>query len=439
MARPADLQRRAWRAALLRFDADPGTGEAGHEYLPDGVLLVEAGRVAAFGPAETLLRELPPDTPIEDHRGCLLLPGFIDTHIHFPQIDVIGSGGRVLLDWLETHTFPAERRYADTAYAAAAAEAFLDELLASGTTTAMVYCTVHAGATDAFFAAAARRGLRMIAGKVLMDRNCPDYLRDPEGGGLDETRRLIERWHGRDRIGYAVTPRFAASSTPAQLQGAGAILREHPGLFMQTHLAENRQEIAWTAELYPEARSYLDVYDRCGLVRERAVFAHCIHLEQVDRRRMAQAGAAAAFCPTSNLSLGSGLFDIAATDAAGLRFSIATDVGGGTSFSQFRSMDEAVKIAMLQGQYLSPLRAFYLATLGAARCLGLATQIGSLAEGSEADFILIDPGATPLLARRHAQSATLSQQLRVIMTLADERAIRLTCSMGVPVHHARHA
>ena len=328
MAHRTDLPPlRAWRGSLLRFTGDPGAGDGAHEYFADGVMLVDGGRVAAFGPADAVLNGLARDVPVEDCSGKLILPGFIDNHIHFPQIDVIGSGGRELLDWLETHTFPAERRYADDRYAAAAAEDFLDELLRHGTTTAMVYSTLHTGATDAFFAAARTRGLRMIAGKVLMDRNCPEYLRDPPGGGLDETRALIERWHGVDRLSYAITPRFAASSTEAQLAGAGLIAREHPGVFIQTHLAENHTEIAWTKQLYPDAASYLAIYERFGLVRDRAVFAHCIHMEHGDRVRMAGAGAAAAFCPTSNLSLGSGLFDIAATDAAGLRFSIATDVG----------------------------------------------------------------------------------------------------------------
>jgi guanine deaminase len=423
---------RAWRGSLLRFTGDPGAGDSACEYFADGLMWVEHGRVAAFGPAELLLRELPPGIPVEDCTGKLILPGFIDNHIHFPQIDVIGSGGRELLDWLETHTFPAERRYADAAYAAAAAEDFLDELLRHGTTTAMVYCTVHTAATDAFFAAARARGLRMIAGKVLMDRNCPDYLRDPPGGGLDETRALIQRWHGVDRLSYAVTPRFAASSTAAQLAGAGEIARDHPGVFIQTHLAENHAEIAWTKQLYPDASSYLAVYERFGLVRNRAVFAHCIHMEHSDRLQMARAGAAAAFCPTSNLSLGSGLFDIAATDAAGLQFSIATDVGGGTSFSQFRSMDEATKVAMLKGQYLSPLRAFYLSTLGAARALGLEDRIGSLATGAEADFIIIDPEAIPLLSRRWHQSDSLTGKLRLLITLGDERVVHTTCSLGAP-------
>lgn len=434
MAHPAEPGRRAWRGALLRFTADPGAQDSGYEYFPDGLMLVDDGRVAAFGPAGILLRDIPREVPVEDCRGCLLLPGFIDTHIHFPQLDVIGSGGRQLLDWLETHTFPAERRYADTAYAAAAAEVFLDELLAHGTTTAMVYCTVHMGATDAFFAAAQRRGLRMIAGKVLMARNCPEWLSDGPGGGLDETRELIARWHGSGRLAYAVTPRMAVSCTEAQLAGVGAIAAEIPGLFVQTHLSENHGEIALTKTLFPDAHSYLEVYERFGLVRERAVFAHCIHMEDADRRRMAGAGAAAAFCPTSNLSLGSGLFDLDATDRAGLKFSIATDVGGGTSFSQFRSLDEASKVAMLQGQYLSPLRAFYLATLGAARCLGLERQIGSLATGAEADFIVVDPDAIPLLARRRAQSATLTELLRLLITLGDERVVRTTYSGGVAVH-----
>lgn len=433
-ARPAEPRLRAWRGSLLRFHADPGAGDAGCEYFHDGLLVAVAGRVAAAGPAELLLRELPRDLPVEDCRGCLLLPGFIDTHIHFPQLDVIGSGGRQLLDWLETHTFPAERRYEDSAYAAAAAEVFLDELLAHGTTTAMVYCTVHEGATDAFFAAAHRRGLRMIAGKVLMSRCCPEWLSDGPDGGLPATRRLIERWHGRDRLAYAVTPRFALGCTDEQMMGAARLAAEIPGLFIQTHLAENHGEIALTREHYPEARSYLDVYDRFGLVRERAVFAHCIHMEDMDRRRMAEAGAAAAFCPTSNLSLGSGLFDLDATDRAGLKFSIATDVGGGTSFSQFRSLDEACKVAMVQGQYLSPLRAFYLATLGAARCLGLERETGSLAVGADADFIVLDPDAIPLLARRRAQTDSLDGLLRLLITLGDERVVRATYSGGAQVH-----
>lgn len=432
MAQLADITpvRQIHRGRLLRFTGDPGAGGDGHEYFTDGVLLVENGLVAEAGPAEQLMSRLPSGLPETRHGERLLLPGFIDTHIHFPQLDVIGSGGQQLLDWLTDYTFPEEARFADAAHAAAVAELFLDELLRHGTTTALVFCTVHSASVEAFFSAAQRRGLRMIAGKALMDRHCPDNLRDPPGGGIDQSRALIERWHGRDRLGYAVTPRFAPACSPQQLEGAGRLAAEFPDCHIHSHLAENHAEIAWVRTLFPEAASYLDVYDRYGLVRNRSVYAHCLHLSNEDRERMARAGAAAAFCPTSNLYLGSGLFDLAASDAAGLRYSIATDVGGGTSFSLLRTLDEACKVAKLQGQYLSPLRAFYLATLGAAHCLDLAPRVGSLQPGSEADFIVMDPRSTPLLARRAAASRSLQEELRVLMTLGDDRLIHSTYSLG---------
>ncbi|MET0279602.1 MAG: guanine deaminase [Steroidobacteraceae bacterium] len=432
MAQLADITpvRQIHRGRLLRFTADPGSSRDSHEYFEDGVLLVDNGLVAEAGPAAELLPRLPTGLPETRHGGRLLMPGFIDTHIHFPQLDVIGSGGMQLLDWLNDYTFPEEARFADAAHAATVAELFLDELLRHGTTTALVFCTVHTASVDAFFTAAQRRGLRMIAGKALMDRNCPENLRDPPGGGIDESRSLIERWHGRDRLGYAITPRFAPACSGAQLAAAGRLAAEFPDCHIHSHLAENHAEVAWARTLFPEAGSYLDVYDRHGLVRGRSVYAHCLHLSDADRQRMASAGAAAAFCPTSNLYLGSGLFDLAASDAAGLRYGIATDVGGGTSFSLLRTLDEACKVAKLQGQYLSPLRAFYLATLGAARCLDLAPRIGSLALGSEADFIVLDAEATPLLARRTRACRSLEEQLRVLMTLGDERSIHATYSLG---------
>ena len=363
-----------------------------------------------------------------------MLPGFIDTHIHYPQSDVIAAGGRQLLDWLENYTFVEERRFADPEHAAEVAEFFLDELARNGTTTALVFCTVHPVSVDAFFAAAARRRLRMIAGKVLMDRNAPPALCDSPERADAESRALIERWHGRDRLLYAITPRFAPTSSEAQLQVAGQLAREFPDAFIHSHLAENHDEIRWVRELFPASRSYLDVYDRFGLLRERAVYAHCIYLDAADRRRMAQSGAAAAFCPTSNLYLGSGLFDIAAADAAGMRFSTATDVGGGTSFSMLRTLDEARKVARLQGQDLSPLRALYLATLGAARCLKVDDRIGRLEVGAEADFIVLDLEATALMARRGAAAATLSDALRILITLGDDRAIAATYILGHQVH-----
>ncbi|WP_020651156.1 guanine deaminase [Solimonas variicoloris] len=418
----------AHRGALLHFSGDPGDhDDAGsYHHHEDGLLLVEDGRVAAAGSAAELLPALPDGTPIVDHGTDLLLPGLIDTHIHFPQTEVIGSAGRDLLDWLEHYIFAVEARFGDYAYASEVAEVFLDELLRNGTTTALVFCTVHKASVEAFFAAAERRGLRMIAGKVLMDRNCPANLRDTAEDGERETRELIETWHGRGRLAVAITPRFAPTSTPAQLAAAGRLAREYHDTYIHSHLAENLGEIAWVRELFPERRSYLDVYDHYGLLRERAVYAHCIHLDSVDRRRMADCGACAAHAPTSNLYLGSGLFDFAASDEAGLRFGVATDVGGGTSFSMLRTLGEAYKVAQLRGQRLTPLRAFYLATLGNARVLQLQNRIGSFAAGCEADFIAIDWQATPLLARRIAGCRSLSEKLLVLMTLGDERAVRRT-------------
>jgi guanine deaminase len=298
----------------------------------------------------------------------------------------------------------------------------------------LVFCTVHPESVDAFFIAAERRRLRMIAGKVMMDRNAPDGLCDSPERSDRESRALLERWHGKDRLHYAITPRFAVTSSEAQLRVAGRLARDFPDAFIHSHLAETHSEIAWVRELFPASRSYLDVYDGHGLLRERAIYAHCIYLDAHDRARMAESGAAAAFCPTSNLYLGSGLFDIAAADAAGMRFSTATDVGGGSSFSMLRTLDEARKVARLQGQDLAPLRAFYLATLGAARCLGLEDRIGRLEVGAEADFIVLDLQATELIARRTAAAHTLSDVLRILMTLGDDRAVKATYILGRQVH-----
>jgi guanine deaminase len=435
MARLADAQpRTAHRGALLSFRADPGADDApdSFEYFADGLLIVVDGRVRAIGPAAELLPTVQGKLPIIEHGKRLLLPGFIDTHIHYPQTDVIGSPGNDLLDWLQNYTFAAETRFADAGHARSVAEFFCEELLRNGTTTAQVLGTVHRAATDAFFEVAAARRLRMIAGKVLMDRNCPPQLQDTAEQGEAESRALIERWHGHERLHYAITPRFAATSSPAQLASAGRLAAQHPDVFIHSHLAENREEVAWIRELFPKARSYLDVYDRFGLLRERATYAHCIHLDARDRLRMADSGACVAFAPTSNLYLGSGLFDLAAADDAQLKFALATDVGGGSSFSQLRTMGEAYKVAQLQGQRLTPLRAFYLCTLGAARTLRLEDRIGRFAAGTEADFIVLDPEATPLLARRMAQCCTLSEQLLVWMTLGDDRAIAAAYVLGMP-------
>jgi guanine deaminase len=436
MAHPIDAGPAAHRGQLLSFVSDPGEGADGASFRfhPDGALIVDDGRITAVGPADSVLGALPETVPVIDHGRRLLLPGFIDIHIHYPQTDVIAAGGRHLLDWLENHTFVEERRFGDPTHAAAVSEFFLDELARNGTTTALVFCTVHPASVDAFFVAAQRRRLRMIAGKVLMDRNAPPDLCDTPAAVDHESRQLLERWHGQDRLLYAITPRFAPTSSDAQLRAAGQLARDFPGAFIQSHLAENHDEIRWVRELFPAARSYLDVYDGFGLLRERAVYAHCLHLDETDRRRLAQSGAAAAFCPTSNLYLGSGLFDIGAADAAGMRFATATDVGGGSSFSMLRTLDEARKVARLQGQDLSPLRAFYLATLGAARCLKLDDRIGRLEVGAEADFIVLDPAATPLLARRTGDAPSLSDLLRILLTLGDDRAVVATYILGRQVH-----
>ena len=425
-------QRTAHCGSILHFHADPGLRDdpAAYEFWERGVLIVADGHVEAVGPAAALLPAAGGDLCIVEHGRRLIMPGFIDTHIHYPQTDVIASGGHNLLEWLEHYTFPAEQRFADADHARAVAEFFLDELLRNGTTTAQVLGTVHKQSVDIFFRAAAARRLRMIAGKTLMDRHCPEGLCDSAADGERDMRALIETWHGRERLHYAITPRFAATSSAAQLQGAGRLAREFPDVYIHSHLAENRDEVSWVRHLFPERRSYIDVYDRYGLLRERATYAHCIYLDATDRERLAASGAGAAFAPTSNLYLGSGLFDIAASDAAGMRFALATDVGGGSSFSMPRTMAEAYKVAQLQGQRLSPLRAFYLATLAGARMLGLDDRIGRFAPGSEADFIVLDPQATPLLARRMEQSHTLSERLLVLMTLADDRAVAATYVLG---------
>ena len=311
------------------------------------------------------------------------------------------------------------------------AEFFLDELLRNGTTTAMVYGTVHRTSADAFFEAAEGRGMRMIAGQVLMDRHCPEALRGTDRCWID-VRESLGQWEGRGRLHYAITPRFAITSSDEQLRAAGDLARAHPRAYIQSHLAEHREEVAWVRRLFPGARSYLDVYERFGLLRERSIYAHCLHLDAEDRRRMAEAGAAAAFCPTSNLFLGSGLFNLEATDAAGLRYSLATDVGAGTTFSMLKTMQEAYKVAQLQGQSLTALRAFYLATLAGARALRLDDRIGSFQPGREADFVVLSPDATPLLSRRMKLAKSLEEKLFAWMILGDERAVRETWILGVP-------
>ncbi len=422
----------AFRGSILHCLDDPGDGIASPavEFFEDGILWVVDGRVERLGDAASLLPQLPEGVEVTDYSGRLILPGFIDTHIHYPQTDMIASYGEQLLDWLEKYAFPTEARFADADHAAETAAFFLDELLRNGTTTAQILGTVHPQSVDAIFTAAQKRGLRLIAGKVLMDRNCPENLRDTPDDAYRDSKALIERWHRQDRLLYAITPRFAPTSTEAQLARAGQLAREHPDTFVHTHLAENKAEVAWVAELYPESRSYLDVYDRSGLLRERSTFAHSIHLDHTDRRRMAETGASMAFCPTPNLFLGSGLFDFAAAKALGVRVGLGTDVGGGTSFNLLRTLSEAYKVVQLQGQKLAPFQALYLATLAGAKALHLDDRIGNFLVGKEADFVVLDWDSTPLIARRMRVARDLVEKLFALIMLGDDRAIFATHIMG---------
>ena len=422
---------RAFRAQILHFTAvpDPLTG-AGIEFFEDGVLLVENGRVKALGDAQEMARQGVDLRECEHFPDHLLMPGFIDSHIHYPQTSVIASYGEQLLDWLNNFTFPTELQFADAEFAAAAADAFLKFLLQNGTTSAMVYTTVFAQSTQAFFATAAKMNLRMIAGKVMMDRHAPPGLLDTPESSDSDCRKLIEQWHNQHRLSYALTPRFAPTSSPEQLAVTGNIYRDYPDLYLQTHLSENHQEIEWIKSLYPQARDYLDVYDHYGLLGARSVFGHGIHLSEREVARLAETGSGIAFCPTSNLFLGSGLLDMARLEDAGVPVSLATDVGGGTSFSQLRTLAEAYKVLQLQGQNLHSLKGFYMATLGNARALQLDHCIGNFEQGKEADFILINLGATPLQAMRQQHTKTLSEKLFALMTLGDEHNIARTYIMG---------
>jgi len=431
-------QLHAFRGALVDFVDDPHVlGDSACRFIPDGVLVVRGGRVEQVGAAGDVLPQLPRDTTVADYRGRLILPGFVDTHIHYAQTDMIGSYGEQLLAWLENYTFPTERGFDDPVHAREVAAFFIQELLRNGTTSAMVFATVHRDSVDAIFEAAAAQNMCLAAGKVMMDRNCPEFLRDTPASSYEDASALIERWHGAGRLRYAVTPRFAPTSSEAQLKMAGRLLDEHPGVHLQSHVAENPQEVRWVAELFPWSRSYLDVYDRFGMLRERAVFAHCIHLDETDRLRMTASGAAAAFCATSNLFLGSGLFDPQRAAEVGMRVGIGTDVGAGTSFSMLRTLDESYKVAQMGGHRLSPLRAFYLATLGGARSLYLDDTIGNFAVGKHADFVVIDPEATPLLARRMARTQSLADRLFLLMTLGDDRAVAATYVAGRPAHERK--
>ena len=411
------------------FLTDPRTAFV-HE--PDGLVICRNGMIKAVGSYGALRSELPPNANVADYSGCLIAPGFIDTHIHYVQTGIIGAQGHQLLDWLNDYTFVAEQAFADPAVAQETARVFCDELVRQGTTTALVFCSVHAGSVDALFAEAERHNLRLIAGKVLMDRNAPAALTDTARSGYDQSKALIDRWHGRGRCLYAVTPRYAGSSTPEQLELAGTLWREHPGVFMQTHISEQHDEIAWVMKLFPQRRDYLDIYAHYGLIGRRAVLAHGVHLDESEFERCHASGTALAHCPTSNLFLGSGLFPLrAARDPRRpIHVGLGTDIGAGTSFSLLATMGEAYKVAQLRNDPVNAVEAFFLSTLGGARALALEDRVGTLAPGHEADMVVLDPNATPLLAFRNRRSRSIVETLAVLMTLGDDRAVRATYVAG---------
>jgi guanine deaminase len=425
---------RVIRGRIISFLGEPRlAGPGAMTIIEDGAVLVENHRIAAVGEAAAIRARAPRDAVLDDHAGKLVMPGFIDTHIHYPQTRVIASYGAQLLEWLRKYTFVEEQKLRERGHADIVARFFLDEMFRQGTTTAMVYCTVHPESVDAFFEESLRRGARMIAGKVMMDRNAPAGLTDDPQRGYDESKALIARWRGRGRLDYAVTPRFAVTSTEAQLEAAGALLRENPGAYMQTHLDENHAEIAFVKQLFPWAETYLAVYERYGLLGPRSVFGHCIHLEESEVAALAASHSVAAFCPTSNLFLGSGLFDMKRLDEHGVRVSLATDVGGGTSYSMLQTANEAYKVLQMGGQSWPAAQAFYQMTLGNARALGLEDRIGAIRTGLEADIVVLDARATPAMAHRmESVAGDIAEELFILMMMGDDRAVSQTYVAGRP-------
>ncbi len=420
------------RGRVLTFTDEPQNAQdtQSYKYLEDGAVLIKDGKITKLGDYSAVSLVASEDVRIVDHRPNLILPGFIDTHIHYPQTQIMASYAGNLLDWLNTHTFVAEQKFRDEQHAQSIADRFLDELIDNGTTTAVAYCSVHPQSADAYFRASQARNMRMIGGKVMMDRNAPEALRDTAQTGYDETKDLIQRWHGVDRLAYAISPRFAITSTPEQLELSGALVREYPECYVQTHLSENRDEIEFTKSLYSEMPDYLGIYEHYGLLGYKTLLGHSIHLEDRELGIMAETRSVAVFCPTSNLFLGSGLFDRDRVEAAGVRVSVATDVGAGTSFSMLRTMDEAYKIMQLQQQRLNPLQSFYMMTLGNARALSLEDKIGTLEEGTEADLVVLDSAATSSARLRTRDDFDLEQELFLLQTLGDDRFVVQTYIAG---------
>jgi guanine deaminase len=418
----------AVRGHVITFSDDPFVSDRALTDIADALIVSEGGKIAAFGSYEDTLAAVPAGVEIEHHGGALICPGFVDTHAHYVQTPIVGAFGDELLAWLDNYAYPAEERVRDPHEAESVAAVYFDQLLANGTTTALTFCATFAESVDAFFEEAARRGMRMIGGKVLMDRNAPEQLCDSAQSGYEQSKKLIARWHGRGRALYAITPRFAPTSTPEQLELAGALWAESPGTFIHTHIAESAAEIALVEKLFPQQGGYLDVYDHYGLLGRRSVLAHGVHLSETERARLRETETALAHCPTSNLFLGSGLFDMGAAKQGGrqLHVGLGTDIGAGTSFSLLATMGEAYKVGQLRSFTMSAQKLFYLATLGGARALALDELIGSIAIGREADFVVLDPTATPLLAYRSAAAESTEEIMFLLAALGDDRAVAAT-------------
>jgi guanine deaminase len=423
----------ALRGRLLWFVESPEEqGDSAVRYIQDGLLVLSGGKVLSVGETGDLRSLLPDGVKIRDHVGKLIVPGFIDPHIHLPQTQVVASWAAQLLDWLNTYTFVEEQKYADPVHAARGAAFFFDELLSNGTTTAVAFCSVHSASAEAFFAESERRNTRMAAGKVMMDRYAPPALTDTPRSGYEESKALITRWHGRGRQLYAIAPRFAITSSPEQLEAAGALSREHPDCLVETHISENLEEIETARRLYPDCADYTAIYEKYGLLGKTSLMGHSIHLSESERQRYAEANAVAVFCPTSNLFLGSGLFDWKAMRDPGrpIRIGVATDIGGGTSYSMLQTMNEAYKVQQLRGHRLDAFALFHAMTRGNAIATGLDHLIGSFEPGHECDAVVLDARATPAMAHRMETVTTLAEELFLLITLGDDRAVSETYVMG---------
>lgn len=403
-------------------------------HFKDGLLIVENGKVKSAEPYTKKAFESFPVNLRTHYKGAVMMPGFVDTHIHYPQTEMIAAYGEQLLEWLNQYTFPTEKQYSDADYAKVQADFFVNELIKNGTTSGLVFATVHPESVDAIFTAADSKNMRLIAGKVMMDRHAPEYLLDTAESGYEESKALIKKWHGKNRLLYAITPRFAPTSTAEQLKKAGELKAEYPDVYVHTHLSENKDEIAWVKDLFPEHDGYFDVYDDHGLTGDKSIFAHAVHLTEEEFDRMAETDSIISFCPTSNLFLGSGLFPLSKAEEEGIRVGLGTDVGAGTSFSMFETLNEAYKVQQLQSEKLSAFKGLYLATLGGAKSLSIDNWVGNFEKGKEADFIVVKFDATALQKLRLSKSETLEEKLFYLMMLGDERNIEATYIAGKKQH-----